>query len=387
MAEVIRMPKMSDTMTEGVIVAWHKKEGDKVKPGDLLAEIETDKAVMEYESFQEGTLLHIGVQQGQTVKVDDVIAVIGKEGEDYKSLLAGESNTEAKTVTEKQPEEKPAAEKEKPQQEKAATTESKADNKEEIEKISEEEPADTGHEDATHIKASPLAKKIASESGVPITKIKGSGDEGRIVRRDVEKYLSETPKQPASAPVYTGEESFEEVPVSMMRKTIARRLAESKFTAPHFYLTMEINMDRCVEARAALNETHPDKKISFNDIIIKATALALRQHPKVNASWIAEAGSTGQIKIRHNHHIHIGMAVAVEDGLLVPVIKFADQKSLSQINEEAKMLAARAKEKKLQPEEMQGNTFTISNLGMMDIDEFYGNHQSTRRLYSRCRKN
>jgi pyruvate dehydrogenase E2 component (dihydrolipoamide acetyltransferase) len=340
MAEVVRMPKMSDTMTEGVIVAWHKKVGDKVKPGDVLAEIETDKAVMEFESFQDGTLLYIGAEKGKAVKVDEVIAVLGKEGEDYKAILqsSGASNREE-------------SKKESP-----AAGSTPAVKKETV------APPAPQVQESGRIKASPLAKKIASDAGIPIAQLKGSGDDGRIVRRDVERFLSEKPEM-SIMPVASGEESFEEIPVSQMRKTIARRLAESKFTAPHFYLTMEANMDRCVEARAAINEVNPDKKISFNDIVIKAVALALKKHPQVNSSWLGD-------KIRINHHVHIGMAVAVSEGLLVPVIRFADQKSLSQINAEAKALAAKAKEKKLQPDEMQGNTFTISNLGMMDIDEF-----------------
>ena len=344
MADVVRMPKMSDTMTEGVIVAWHKKVGDKIKTGEVLAEIETDKAVMEFESFQEGILLYIGPGMGQSVKVNEVIAVLGKEGDDYEALLKSSGNGSVET--------KPAA----------VTTDVAAAEEKSSASVANEVLTE---QDGGRIKASPLAKKIASESGVPISKIKGSGDDGRIVKRDVENFLSsntETLNLPAGTASY-GVEAFDEVPVSQMRKTIARRLAESKFSAPHFYLTMEINMDRCVEARAALNEEYSDKKISFNDIIIKAAALALRKNPKVNASWMTD-------KIRYNHHVHIGMAVAVEEGLLVPVIRFADQKSLSQISEEAKTFAGKAKEKKLQPGEMQGNTFTISNLGMLDIDHF-----------------
>ena len=372
MAEVIRMPKMSDTMTEGVIVSWQKKVGDKVKPGDVLAEIETDKAVMEYESFQEGTLLYIGAEKGQTVKVDDIIAVLGKEGEDYQSLLKGGTEVANKESKQPAPESQPA---EKEKEAAGSTQKETSESQKEVETKKQEsgvvrkmtstnaEKEDTDvKEEASRLKASPLAKKIASESGVPLAKVKGTGDDGRITRRDVEKFISEPPTEKSSFAV-SGEEGYEDVPLSMMRKTIARRLAESKFSAPHFYLTVEINMERAVEARAALNEVHPDKKTSFNDIIIKAAALALKNHPKVNASWLGD-------KIRYYKHVHMGVAVAVEDGLLVPVIKFADQKSLSQISEEVRMLAARAKEKKLQPEEMQGSTFTISNLGMMDIDEF-----------------
>jgi pyruvate dehydrogenase E2 component (dihydrolipoamide acetyltransferase) len=340
MAEVIRMPKMSDTMTEGVIVAWHKKVGDKVKPGDVVAEIETDKAVMEFESFQEGTLLYIGVEKGKAVKVDEVIAVLGKEGEDYQSLLQSNGATT----------------REEAKQESPAPKITPGGKKEPV------APPAPPVQEAGRIKASPLAKKIAQDAGIPIAQVKGSGDEGRIVKRDVERFMTEKPSAPF-VPAVAGEERFEEIPVSQMRKAIARRLAESKFSAPHFYLTMEANMDRCVEARAAINEVNPERKISFNDIVIKSVALALKKHPQVNSSWLGET-------IRIHHHVHIGMAVAVTEGLLVPVIRFADQKSLSQINEEAKALAAKAKEKKLQPDEMQGNTFTISNLGMMEIDEF-----------------
>jgi pyruvate dehydrogenase E2 component (dihydrolipoamide acetyltransferase) len=339
-----------------------------VKTGELLAEIETDKAVMEFESFQEGVLLYIGAEQGKSVKVDDVIAVLGKEGEDYKAALDQSGKAEAKKEEPKK--EEPA--KEEPKKEEKKETEPAKEQKAEKEvapqpeeKPKEQEKQEEKPPESNRIKASPLAKKIASDSGVELNKIKGSGDEGRIVRRDVEKFISGAPgeKGVAQPALVNGEESFEEVPLSMMRKTIARRLAESKFSAPHFYLTMQINMDRAAEARSALNELNPDQKISFNDIIIKASALALKKNPKVNSSWLGD-------KIRYNHHVHIGMAVAVEEGLLVPVIRFADQKSLSQIGAEAKNLSGRAREKKLQPEEMQGNTFTISNLGMMDIDEF-----------------
>lgn len=411
MADVVRMPKMSDTMTEGVIVEWHKKVGDKVKPGDVLAEIETDKAVMEFESFQEGTLLHIGAGKGQSVKVDDVIAVIGKEGEDYKAALkqngstqkdekntsSAEAETPAKNEKESAPEKKkepPSAKKEnlsakekkdssveKKKEESSQAPEMESPEKEqkndeketdEEETDEEESSSEISRGDSGRIKASPLAKKIASESGVPLTKLKGSGNDGRIIRRDIEKFLTEKPaaSAKASGQEISEEESYDEVSLSQMRKTIARRLAESKFSAPHFYLTMEINMDRSADMRTQLNEMNPEGKISFNDIIIKATALALKKNPKVNSSWVSDSEGSGQAKIRYNHHIHIGMAVAVEDGLLVPVIRFADQKSFSMINNEAKILAAKAKEKKLQPDEMQGNTFTISNLGMMDIDEF-----------------
>lgn len=387
MADVVRMPKMSDTMTEGVIVEWHKKVGDKVKPGDVLAEIETDKAVMEFESFQNGTLLYIGVEKGQSVKVDDVIAVMGKEGEDFKELLKGEGNKEVQPtpeIKEKQPEpteEQPPENQDAKKREKEEKTPdppepraekiTEEDNKQrdtlknEVESKGQEADPSIADKTSQKVKASPLAKKMASDSKISLEKIKGSGDEGRIIRRDIEKLLTEktVSGRSQSSLVASEEESFDEIAVSMMRKTIAKRLAESKFSAPHFYLTMEINMDRCADMRTQITGHYPDEKISFNDIIIKSAALALRKNLKVNSSWMGD-------KIRYNHHIHIGMAVAVEDGLLVPVIKFADQKSFSQINAESKLLAARAREKKLQPDEMQGNTFTISNLGMMDIDEF-----------------
>jgi pyruvate dehydrogenase E2 component (dihydrolipoamide acetyltransferase) len=361
MAEVIRMPRMSDTMEEGVIAAWHKKVGDKVKAGDLLAEVETDKATMELESYQEGTLLYIGVEKGASVKVNGILAILGKEGEDYKSLL--DEAPAAKTTTEEKPKEVKETE-----TAKAETPAPKADVATET-ATAKAEPAATSSEDG-RLKASPLAKKIASEKGIDISQLKGSGDEGRIVKKDVEAFSASpqpaASKSNAAAPIVlpsvSGEESYDEIAVSQMRKTIAKRLAESKFSAPHFYLTMQINMDRAVEARVSLNEVSP-VKISFNDIVVKAVAAALKQHPKVNSSWLGD-------KIRTNHHIHIGVAVAVEEGLLVPVIRFANEKTLSHIAAEVKDLAQKAKNKKLQPQEMQGNTFTISNLGMFDIDEF-----------------
>jgi pyruvate dehydrogenase E2 component (dihydrolipoamide acetyltransferase) len=354
MAEVIRMPRMSDTMEEGVIAAWHKKVGDKVKAGDLLAEVETDKATMELESYQEGTLLYIGVEKGNAVKVNGILAILGKEGEDYKSLLddapASNASEEKNTTSEK------------------STESIQPEAKETVaQPVTETSPVSNNSEDG-RLKASPLAKKIAAEKDIDLNAVKGSGDEGRIVKRDVEAFIAAP--QPAAAkattpivlPSISGKESFEEVTVSQMRKTIAKRLAESKFSAPHFYLTMQINMDNAVKARTSLNEASP-VKISFNDIVIKAVAVALKQHPKVNSSWLGD-------KIRINHHVHIGVAVAVDEGLLVPVIRFANEKTLSHIAAEVKELAKKAKDKKLQPQEMQGNTFTISNLGMFDIDEF-----------------
>ena len=350
MAEVIRMPRMSDTMTEAVIVAWHKKVGDKVKSGDLMAEIETDKAVMEFESFQDGVLLYIGAEKGAAVPVDSVIAVLGKEGEDYKTALAGASIAPA-AKEDKQVSDPAKAE---------ATAESPLISSTTASNISGPTPILVSQSSNGRIKASPLAKKIAIESGVNISQITGSGPEGRIIKDDVEQFLTSGKK--SVQPVVVGKESYEEVPVSQMRKTIARRLAESKFSAPHFYLKMNIAMDKAMDARKQLND-YLQEKISINDFVIKASALALRENPKVNSSWLGD-------KIRYNHHIHIGMAVAVEEGLLVPVIKFADQKNFQQISSEAKAFGAKAKEKKLQPSDWEGNTFTISNLGMMDIDEF-----------------
>lgn len=342
MAEVIKMPRMSDTMTEGVIVAWHKKVGDKVKSGDLLAEIETDKAVMEFESFQEGTLLYIGAEKGQAVPVDSVIAILGKEGEDYQSLLTstGSPSPASTNKTESTSKSEPATV---PVQTVSAPTPTPA----------------ASMESNGRVKASPLAKKIAKEQGIDIRSIKGSGDEGRIVKRDVEAFTS---KLQTGYAVQTSASGYEDVANSQMRKTIARRLAESKFTAPHFYLKMEINMDNALAARKKMNESS-EVKISVNDLVIKAAALALKKNPKVNCSWMGDF-------IRYYNYVNIGMAVAVEDGLVVPVIRNADQKSLSQISAEAKSYAQRARDRKLQPSDWEGNTFTISNLGMMDIDEF-----------------
>lgn len=346
MAEIVRMPKLSDTMTEGVVAKWHKKVGDKVKAGDLLADIETDKATMEFESFQDGVLLHQGVSEGATAPVDSILAILGKEGEDISALLK-EGGAPAKETKK----EEPADKKEEAKDEAApAQTESA--------------PAAVQQETASdsRVKASPLAKSIAKDKGIDISKVSGSGDGGRIVKKDVENYKPAAGKSASSAAAVVGQESYEDVPLSQMRKTIARRLSESKFSAPHFYLTMEIDMDNAIAARKAINE-NSDVRISFNDLVIKAVAMALRKHPKVNASWLGD-------KIRYNHHIHIGVAVAIEEGLVVPVLKFADAKTLSQINEEVKVFAGKARDKKLQPAEMEGNTFTISNLGMYGIEDF-----------------
>lgn len=349
-AEIVLMPKMSDTMNEGVIAAWHKKVGDSVKSGELLAEVETDKATMEYESYNTGTLLYIGAKEKEAVAVNGVLAIIGEKGADWQTLLkAHQSKGSAPAKT-------PAATNEKPVEQSAAPATTSTSN-----------DSDTNG----RVKASPLAKKMAKDLGFDIGKIQGSGEGGRVTKHDVESYKpSSAPAAKTDAkgaapivlPQVVGKESFEEVAVSQMRKTIARRLSESKFTAPHFYVTMEINMDKAVEARKSINEISP-VKISFNDMVLKATAAALRQHPDINSSWLGD-------KIRKNHHIHIGVAVAVKDGLLVPVIRFADNKSLSHIATEVKDLAQRAHDKKLQPADWEGSTFTISNLGMFGVEEF-----------------
>jgi pyruvate dehydrogenase E2 component (dihydrolipoamide acetyltransferase) len=346
-AEIVLMPKMSDTMSEGVIAAWHKKVGDTVKTGELLAEVETDKATMEYESYNAGTLLYIGAEPGKAIPVNGVLAIIGEKDADWKKLLqANESKASGGGSDAPQ----------------GATPQAPAETK--------APEAAASHSTNGRIKASPLAKKLAKDKGYDIGKISGSGEHGRITKIDVENYKpSAAPATPAKAgaapvslPKVVGQESFEEIPVSQMRKTIARRLSESKFTAPHFYLTMEINMDKAIEARKSINEISP-VKISFNDMVIKAAAAALRQHPDVNVSYLGE-------KMRKNHHIHVGVAVAVKDGLLVPVIRFADNKSLSHIAVEVKDLAQKAHDKKLQPADWEGSTFTVSNLGMFGIEEF-----------------
>ncbi|MGJ1389243.1 2-oxo acid dehydrogenase subunit E2 [Sphingobacterium spiritivorum] len=479
MAEVVKMPKMSDTMTEGVIAKWHKKVGDKVNSGDLVAEIETDKATMDFESYQEGTLLYIGPKEGEAVAVDAVIAVLGEEGEDFQALLDGSSDASAAPAEEKKEEAKeetPASEESSSasvsaedlgvtvitmpllsdtmtegviaqwnfkvgdtiksddaiadvetdkatmevtayadgtllyvgleagqaakvndiiaivgpagtdvtpllnQKSAAPKAESKESKKEEAPKAAAESAsAETvgSSADDSRVKASPLARKIAKEKGINLNDVKGSADGGRIVKKDVESFVPSA--KPAAAPAstgaapatesktitlptYVGEEKYTEQPVSQMRKTIARRLSESLFTAPHFYLTISIDMDNAIAARTQINEVAP-VKVSFNDIVIKAAAVALKKHPAVNSSW-------GGDKIRFNEHTNIGVAIAVEDGLLVPVVRFADGKSLSHISTEVKDFAQRAKSKKLQPSDWEGSTFTVSNLGMFGIDEF-----------------
>ncbi|GGH07547.1 pyruvate dehydrogenase [Sphingobacterium alkalisoli] len=474
MAEVVKMPKMSDTMTEGVIAKWHKKVGDKVNSGDLVAEIETDKATMDFESYQEGTLLYIGPKEGEAVAIDAIIAILGEEGEAYEALLTGESTTEAPKDEQKK-EDGPSSESksetddtgktitpeeldctvitmpllsdtmkegviaqwnfkvgdtiksddaiadvetdkatmevtayadgtllyvgleageaakvndiiaivgpagtdvtpllnQKPAPVVAAEEKSEA---KEVKSTSESSSVNnSSSSDDSRVKASPLARKIAKDKGINLDDVKGSADGGRIVKKDVESFVPTTKAAPSqentksetkvvSIPQYVGEERYTEANVSQMRKTIARRLGESLFTAPHFYLTVSIDMDNAIAARAQINDVAPGK-VSFNDIVIKAVAIALKQHLAVNSSWQGD-------KIRFNEHTNIGVAMAVEDGLLVPVVRFADGKSLSHISAEVKDFAQKAKSKKLQPSDWEGSTFTVSNLGMFGIDEF-----------------
>jgi pyruvate dehydrogenase E2 component (dihydrolipoamide acetyltransferase) len=338
MAVAIKMPKMSDTMTEGVVRKWNFKVGDTIKSGDILAEVETDKATMDLENYEKGTILHFAINEGDAVPVDGIIAVVGNAGEDFAALLSAAPATAASTSNEKT--ESPAVEAAAP--------------------VVEAPIVNTNSSNGSRVLASPLAKKLAEAKGIDISNVQGSGENGRVVKSDVEQFKGGSSISKA-API-VGKESYEEINVSQMRKTIAGRLAESKFTAPHFYLTMEINMDKALSARAAINQA-ANSKVSVNDMIVKASAMALRQHPWANASWLGT-------KIRFNHHIHIGVAMAVEDGLLVPVVKFADQKGLTDISNEIKVFGAKAKEKKLQPADWTGNTFTISNLGMFGIEEF-----------------
>ena len=478
MAEVVRMPKMSDTMTEGVIAKWHKKVGDKVGSGDLIAEVETDKATMDFESYQEGTLLYIGPKEGEAVPVDAVIAVLGEEGEDYQALLDDKDNSGGDTkASEEAPKEPAGSDSAASDADVSVTAESlgatvitmpllsdtmtegviaewnfkvgdtiKSDDaiadvetdkatmevtayadgtllyigvekgqaakvndiiaivgkegtdvtpllksfaakSEKAEKPAEKAEESTANaapstpvaenEDASRVKASPLARKIAKDKGIRLSEVKGSGDGGRIIKKDVESFTpaASTEAAPAAAtkaeapaaattvhiPQYVGEERYTEKPVTQMRKTISRRLSET-FVIPHFYLTMKIDMDSAIQARAKINEVAP-VKVSFNDLVIKAAAVALKQHPAINASWQGD-------KIRYNEHVNVGVAVAVDEGLLVPVVRFADGKSLSHISAEVKEFAQRAKAKKLQPADWEGSTFTVSNLGMFGIDQF-----------------
>jgi len=357
---VIRMPLLSDTMTEGVIAEWHKKVGDKVKDDDVLADVETDKATMEVMGYATGTLLHIGVEKGAAAKVNGIIAIVGPEGTDVSGILAGGDQSS------------------KPKAESEAKTEAPKEEKQQTTADATSAPVAEGSSDS-RVKASPLAKKIAKDKGIDLSQVSGSAEGGRIIKKDIENFKpaaqaqsekpkaesSEQPKAAAAAPViptFVGEVKFTEAPVSQMRKVIAKRLAESLFTAPHFYLTISIDMDNAMTARTAINAVAP-VKVSFNDIVIKAVAVALKKHPAVNSSW-------GGDKIRFNEHTNIGVAMAVEDGLLVPVVRFADGKSLSHISAEVKDFGGKAKAKKLQPADWEGSTFTVSNLGMFGIDEF-----------------
>lgn len=349
MAIVINMPRLSDTMTEGVVAKWHKSVGDKVSEGDLLAEIETDKATMEFEAFpgQEGILLYIGTGEGEMSPVDTVLAILGEEGEDIESLKGGSAPTE-EPVKEEAPAPTPVEEAPAP----AVPVATPAPAAPIV------VPSDGS------VKASPLARKLASERGIDLNMLQGSGDHGRIIKRDVDSFnpAFHTSAQPGVNAVPAGVENFTDTPVSQMRKVIAKRLSESKFSAPHFYITMDINMDRAIDARKALN-ANGDTKISFNDLVIKSCAIALKKHPAINSAWMGDS-------IRQSDHVHIGVAVAVEDGLLVPVLRHADLMPLAHISASVKDLAGKAKDKKLQPADWEGNTFTISNLGMFGIEEF-----------------
>ncbi len=339
MAEVVRMPKLSDTMIEGVVAEWHKKIGDSVSEGELLADIETDKATMEFESFYDGVLLHIGVEKGGGAPINSVLAIIGEKGEDISALLVEEPAMEVK-------------------EEKVVSTPTPVTEKAKTEIT---ETVTVEHSDGSRIFVSPLAKKIAEERNINLSMVKGTGDNGRIVKRDIDNYVPVS----TAAPVFSGPigtESYSEEPFSQMRKAIARTLSKSKYEAPHFYLKMEVNMDNAIAARKTIN-AKGDVKISFNDMVVKAVANALRKHPKVNVDYIDDT-------IRYNNHIHIGVAVAVPDGLVVPVIKFADAKGFAQIGAEVKDMVIKAKTKKLTPQDMQGGTFAISNLGMYGIEDF-----------------
>lgn len=355
-AAVIRMPLLSDTMTEGVIQKWNFKVGDKVKSDDSLADVETDKATMEVVGYEEGTLLYIGVKEGEAAKVNDIIAIVGKEGTDITPLLQQGNAAPAAGQQAAQQEQAPAAQAAPAQHEEAASS-----------------------EDDSRVKASPLARKIAKDKGINLNEVKGSAEGGRIIKKDVESFTPAA--KAAAAPAaeagakegakagstitlapYVGEEKYTEKPVTQMRKVIAKRLAESLFTAPHFYVTVSIDMDAAIVARTKMNDVAP-VKISFNDLVVKACAIALKQHPAINSSWLGD-------KIRYNEHVNIGIAVAVDEGLLVPVVRFADGKSLSRISAEVKDFAQKAKAKKLQPSDWEGSTFTISNLGMFGVDEF-----------------
>ena len=346
--EVVKMPRLSDTMEEGTVASWLKNVGDAVEEGEILAEIETDKATMEFESFYAGELLHIGVQVGESAAVDSLLAIIGPSGTDVASVLAASSSSSSESS--------PAVEKE------TTTADTPPKTTAEPSKPVIATPTVSTANATERIMASPLAKKMAAEKGIDIRQVQGSGEHGRIVKRDIEQFVPGTGAANAQAFVPKGQESSEDVPNSQMRKIIAKRLAESKFSAPHYYLSVEFDMDAAIGFRKQYNEL-PDTKISFNDIVVKATALALKKHPQVNSRWFDD-------RMQLNHHVHIGVAVAVPDGLVVPVVRFADEMGLPQIGSQVKDYAVRARDKKLAPDEMEGSTFTISNLGMFGIDEF-----------------
>lgn len=346
MAEIVYMPKLSDTMTEGVVAAWTKNVGDAVKTGEILAEIETDKATMEFESFYDGVLLYIGVETGKTAPVNAILAIIGNKGEDIASLIT--ASPEVPVISEKKVEEK----------KETATTQLVVQEKAHVAEV-KSIPLSSN---SGRIFASPLAKKLAEEKGIDINAVSGTGENGRIIKKDVDHYTPYTPANRTFSQAPLGVEGFTDEPVSQMRKTISRRLAESKFSAPHFYLTLDIDMDQAITIRKGLNSVE-GVKVSFNDMVVKAVGMSLKQHPTVNSAWMGDF-------IRKNQHVHVGVAVAVEDGLLVPVIRFADSKGILEIASEVREYAQKAKDKKLQPSDWEGNTFTISNLGMFGIESF-----------------
>ena len=356
MAEIIRMPKLSDTMTEGVVATWLKKVGEEVENGELLAEIETDKATMEFESFYDGVLLHIGVEQGNTAPVDSLLCILGDAGEDVSELIK-QAEAEAPEAEETPAPAAPAPAAPAPAPVPAAAPVPAPAPTAAAPAAPAPAPVPSIPAANGRLKASPLAKKLAEERGLSVAHIPGSGEGGRVVKRDVEAFQAG-----GMGAVTPGVERFTEVGISQMRKTIARRLAESKFTAPHFYLTVSIDMDAAMETRKSINDAG-EVRVSFNDMVVKAAALALKKHPVVNSSWLGD-------RIRFNEHVHIGVAVSVDEGLLVPVVRHADGKRLSQIGTEVRDFAGKARDKKLQPSDWEGNTFTISNLGMFGIDEF-----------------
>jgi len=360
MAEVINMPRLSDTMEEGTLAKWFKKVGDSVKEGEILAEIETDKATMEFESFHDGVLLHIGIDEGSTAPVDSIIAVIGAKGEDISSIIKGSNTIKEEQKPEVKEEPKPEVKEEsKPEVKEESKPEVKEEPKPEVKE--EVKSALVSNESADRILISPLAKKLANEKGIDIKSVKGSGDNGRIIKRDIDSYKSSDYSQ-FIQPRPSVTESSNESQNSTMRKAIAKRLSDSKFSAPHYYLNVECEMDNMISFRNQFINTQ-NIKISFNDIIAKAVSLSLARHPKVNSRWYDE-------KIVFYDHVHLGVAVAVDDGLIVPVVKYANSKDLPEINTEIKDFAVRAKNKKLTPAEIEGSTFTISNLGMFGIESF-----------------